>query len=109
MDKIEALKIWEHEYGNSEYAYDVTRRKIKRDDYNVDNQVGWVVTYLRPLSKGGTTDIGNTIILHFQTAEEKKDFYPEFSVNSVKYRVCHDEDGDFYYVELLDDRDDDIE
>lgn len=108
MDKKEALLIWEHEYGQADYARDVAGRKIKRDDYMVENQVGWVVTYMKPLSMGGTTDDGNTIILHHHTASEKGDSYPEFSVDSMKFRVVHDEVEDFYYIESLEGRDDEI-
>ena len=93
MDKYEALKIWEHEYGNQEYAHDVIGRKIKRSDYMMTNQVGWVVTYMRPLNQGGTKDDGNTIILHHHTALEKGDSYPEFVVDSIKYVVRHEPDG----------------
>ena len=40
MDKKEALQVWAHEYGmETEYARDITGRKIKRDDYQVENQV----------------------------------------------------------------------
>ena len=108
MDKKEALLIWEHEYGNQEYAYDIVGRKIKRDDYNIQNQVGWVVCYMRPLSLGGSTNDGNTIILHHHTASEKGDSYPEFFVDSIKYIVRHEEDGDFYYIESTSNRDDEI-
>ncbi len=108
MDKNEALKIWEHEYGDHVYAHDVIGRKIKRSDYMVDNQVGWVVTYMRPLNKGGTKDEGNTIILHHHTAFEKGDRYPEFFVDSIKYAVKYEEDGDFYYIESSEERDDNL-
>ena len=51
MDRSEALKIWEHEFGDLDYAYDFVGRKIKREDYDVENQVGWIVGYMRPLSQ----------------------------------------------------------
>ena len=84
MDKKEALLVWEHEFGSLEYAYDITGRKIKRDDYMVTNQVGWVVAYMRPLSLGGKMDDGNTIILHHHTAYEKGENYPIFTVDCVE-------------------------
>ena len=108
LDKKEALLIWHHEYGDHEYARDIVGRKIKMEDYLVENQVGWVVTYMRPLDKGGSTDDGNTIILHHHTASEKGEDYPIFSVDSVKYQVLHEEDGDFYYIEPLNARDDEM-
>ena len=104
MDKKEALLVWEHEFGNLEYAYDITGRKIKRDDYMVTNQVGWVVTFMRPLSLGGKTDEGNTIILHHHTAFEKGESYPVFNVDCVEYVVNYDESDDFYYIEKIENR-----
>ena len=108
MDKTSALKVWEHEYGQAEYARDITGKKIKRDDYNIENQVGWVISYMFPLSLGGKEEVDNMIILHHRTAEEKGDDYPVFSVDSMQFQIVHDEDGDFYYVEALGARDDDM-
>jgi hypothetical protein len=107
MDKKEALKVWFHEYGNNEYAYDITGRKIKREDYQVKNQVGWVVSYMRPLELGGPNDDGNTIILHHFTASEKGMNYPVFYVDDIKYTVIHNEKQNFYYIEKADVEDDD--
>ena len=83
MTKAEALKIWLHEFGDVEYAHDFTGRKIKRDDYEVENQVGWVVSHV------------------FPTAYEKANNYPEFEVVGVRYLICHDERDDFYYIEKI--------
>ena len=49
----EALKVWNHEFGDVEYAHDFTGRKVKRSDYKEENQVGWVVSYVKPLNLGG--------------------------------------------------------
>lgn len=105
MDKTKALTIWIHEFGNVEYAYDFTGRKIKKEDYMVKNQVGWVVSHVKPISLGGPDNEGNTIILNHNTAYEKADNYPEFEVVGKKYIICHDEKEDFYYIEtpLIDD------
>ena len=101
MTKDEALKIWLHEFGDVEYAYDFTGRKIKREDYLVENQVGWVVSYVFPLSLGGKPNEGNTIILNHNTEYEKANHYPEFEVVGVRYIICHDESDDFYYIEKI--------
>ena len=108
MDRNKALEVWEHEFGNQEYAYDFTGRKIKKDDYLIKNQVGWVVSYMCPIALGGTTDDGNTIILHHLTADEKQDNYPEFSVDCINYTVCHEKDGNFYYIVKTEHRIDEI-
>lgn len=101
MTKQEALKVWLHEFGDVDFAYDFTGRKIKRADYLVENQVGWVVTYVRPIELGGNTDEGNTIILNHNTAYEKANNYPEFEVVGKRYRICYDEVDDFYYIEKI--------
>ena len=101
MTKEDALKVWEHEFGNVEYAYDFTGRKIKRSDYLVENQVGWVVSYVLPLSHGGKANEGNIIILNHNTEYEKANNYPEFEVVGIRYQICHDEQDDFYYIEKI--------
>lgn len=104
----EALKLWLSEMGDKEYAYDFAGRKIKRDDYLVENQVGWIITFLKPLELGGANNIGNTIIMHHRTFEEKGLDYPKFMAHNNEFLVQYDKKGDFYYVEkILDDDEDD--
>jgi hypothetical protein len=109
IEKNEALKIWLSEIGDKEYSYDFAGKKIKQNDYMEKNQVGWVITYLRPLDQGGTTNSGNVIIMHHRTAEERGTAYPEFSIDNQQYIIHHDEKGDFYYVEKVISEDDDDE
>lgn len=99
MNKEEALKIWIREFGDIEYAHDFTGRKIKREDYQMQNQVGWVVAYMKPLSLGGVKNEDNEMIVHHITAYEKSDNYPDFEVVGVKYHVGYDEKHDFYFIE----------
>ena len=99
--KSEALIIWEHEFGDVEYAYDFTGRKVKKDDYLVENQVGWVVSFIKPLALGGPIDEGNIIILNHNTAYEKADNYPDFEVVGVKYTIKYDSAEKFYYIEKV--------
>ena len=101
MKKEEALQVWFHEYGDNEYAHDFSGRKIKKDDYNVQNQVGWVVSYICPLSHGGKKNADNMIILHHSTNYEKADNYPDFEVVGVKYTIKYDDKDDFYYIEKV--------
>lgn len=104
----EALEIWEHEFGDKEYAYDFTGKKIKRSDYQVKNQVGWVITYLCPLELGGKPDFGNTIIMHHRTFEERGMQYPRVVIDNHIYNIHHCEKDDYYYIEHeLSDEDDD--
>ena len=107
MEKKNALELWLDEIGDVAYAYDFSGKKIKRDDYLENNEVGWVVTYIKPLALGGRIDKGNIIIMHHRSEEEKGLNYPEFTIGHKKYQVQHELKGDFYYIEeVLDDEDD---
>lgn len=99
MTKTEALKLWILAFGDKEYAYDFAGRKIKKDDFEEINQVGWVVGFMRPLELGGKNYDGNTIIMHHNTLEEKGLNYPDFECLNKKYKVLYDEKEDFYYIE----------
>ena len=101
MTKEQALKIWFDEFGDVDYAHDFSGRKVKRDDYLVENQVGWVVSYIKPLALGGINNSENVIILNHITAYEKADNYPDFEVVGVKYTIKYDSNEDFYYIEKV--------
>lgn len=101
MTKEQALKIWIDEFGDVDYAHDFTGRKVKRDDYLVENQVGWVVSYIKPLSLGGMKNSENIIILNHITAYEKADNFPDFEVVGIKYTIKYDQNEDFYYIEKV--------
>lgn len=99
MDKNKALELWKIEMNNKEYAYDFAGRKIKKDDYNINNQVGWVIGFIKPLELGGKDYDGNIMIMHHTTFEEKGLNYPEFQIMNKTYKVIYDEIDDFYYIE----------
>lgn len=107
MNKEEALKLWQDEIGDYTYSYDFSGKKIKRDDYLVKNEVGWVIGFIRPLELGGKIDKGNIMIMHHRTHEEKGLNYPEFTIDHKSFRVQYEPKDDFYYIEeILDDEDD---
>ena len=99
MTKEEALEIWLREIGDTEYSYDFAGRKIKRSDFNILNEVGWQIGYLKPIALGGKENDGNRIIVHHRTLEEKGDNYPAFSIDHDQYEVIYDAKSDYYYVE----------
>jgi hypothetical protein len=107
IDIKEALAIWVHEYGNKEYAYDFTGKKIKKSDYQKNNQVGWVITHLKPLELGGEDHIGNTIIMHHRTFAERGLQFPKITIDDVEYQVMHCAKDDYYYIERVDTEDED--
>lgn len=106
MNKNQALELWLDEVGEQVYTYDFSGKKIKRDDYNVKNEVGWVVTYVKPIQLGGTNNKGNIIIMHHRTADEKGNNFPEFEIGHKKYIAYYNQKEDFYYIEeCLEDED----
>lgn len=108
MKKEIALQVWADEIGNQEYAYDFSGRKIKREDYGVKNQVGWVIAPIKPFELGGPNDKNNLMIMHHQTYEEKGNNYPIFEIINKKYIIQYDEKDDFYYIEqIIEDDDED--
>lgn len=107
MDYNKALELWRDEIGDKEYSYDFSGKKIKRDDYNVKNEVGWVVGYVRPLELGGNESKGNIMIMHHRTLDEKGLNYPDFNIGHSRYTCLYDPKYDYYYIEeVLDDEDD---
>lgn len=102
FEKNEAFKFWENEFGTKDYGYDFSGKKIKKDAYNKPNEVGWIITYIKPVELGGDNNLGNLIIMHHKTNEEKELNYPDFSIMGKKYTVHYDEKGDFYYIEKID-------
>lgn len=99
MTKEQALSLWLDEIGDLVYAYDFSGKKIKRDDYNIKNEVGWVVSYIKPISLVGPKNKGNVIIMHHRTEEEKGNNYPAFLIGHKKYLAHYESKDDFYYIE----------
>jgi|SRR5690554_4523485 len=107
MDSKKALELWLDEIGEQMYSYDFSGKKIKKDDYNIKNQVGWVVTYIKPIELGGKKNKDNVIIMHHRTHEEKGLNYPKFIIDHTSYICRYDEEEDFHYIEEILDEDDD--
>ncbi len=51
---------------------------IRRIDYGQRTMYGWTINRLRPVSKGGTIDIGNLNAMHWKNDLCKADDYPSF-------------------------------
>ncbi len=99
MTKEEALLLWLDEIGDNLYAYDFSGKKIKKTDYLMNNEVGWVISYIKPPKLGGAKTKGNIIIMHHRTEEEKGNNYPEFMIGHKKYTAFYEAKDDFYYIE----------
>ena len=103
MDRKNALRIWEAAYGKVVEATDFSGRKINKSAYEQRNsKFGWVVTYLLPKSEGGKDNPDNLICLHSETALEKGDNFPFFTVNDKKYVLTNVEGSGWVIEEALD-------
>ena len=107
VDKQLALKLWKYDMQDKEYAYNFSGKKIKKTEYLENNRVGWVVTYVKPLSYGGPDNESNMVIMHQETYLERGDKYPIFNVVGKEYEAKYDERNDFYYIERVISDDDD--
>lgn len=103
----QAYKIWDLEIGTQEYGYDFSGKKIKKEEYGKPNEVGWIIAHIKPEKLGGPDNDGNIMIMHHRTLAEKGFNYPEFAIDHKRYRVCHEEKKDYYYIEEIVDEDED--
>ena len=103
MDRKNALRVWEAVYGKVVEATDFSGRKINKSAYEQRNsKFGWVVTHLLPKSEGGKDTPDNLLCLHSETAMEKGDKFPFFTVNDKKYVLTNNEGSTWVIEEALD-------
>lgn len=93
LNRKNAMKAWEDQFGKLVQAVDFAGRKIQKGAYEQKtSDFGWMLTYLVPKNAGGSAKPENIICVHVKTAEEKGDSYPAFFANDKKYNV-KDEEG----------------
>jgi len=106
LDRKNALRIWEDTYGKVVEATDFSGRKINKSAYEQRNsKFGWVVAYLLPKAEGGRDNPENLVCMHSETAAEKGDDFPFFTVNDKKYRLTNESEealGKWFIEEALD-------
>lgn len=54
---------------------------IKRDQYGVETEYGWVVDHRNPISNGGTYNSRNLEPLHWRNNKTKYDNYPHWKTS----------------------------
>lgn len=63
------------------YRQDLAGAWIAKNKYGTEDQYGWEIDHIKPLSKGGTDNSTNLQPLHWENNRTKADDYPEFKTS----------------------------
>ncbi len=100
LNRKNAYRIWEKQFCNADFAYDIAGRLIKRLDYGKrTSPYGWNLDHIKPKSKGGKSNIANLTCMHIKTNTEKRDNFPEFSANEKDFEI-QEFNGAFIIVQV---------
>jgi hypothetical protein len=82
FDRATVEAVWQK--GTPEPLYlsfrkDVCGASMHRDKYGKTEQWGWEIDHIRPVSKGGTDDLGNLQPLQWENNHRKGDDYPNWT------------------------------
>lgn len=80
-------KVWKKAKIQTDVQEDKWRKDyagawIKKSEYgNVDSDYGWEIDHAKPVSQGGSDNLGNLRPLHWQNNRTKGNDYPKFKTS----------------------------
>ena len=88
MSKYRTIDVWNEIYGSKETVYDYAGRLMKKSACgNPNSAYHPTIDHIRPLSAGGSDVLGNIVICHRDTNEEKADNFPHWKVNGKRFHA----------------------
>lgn len=88
MSKYNTIDVWNYVYGNKERVYDYAGRLMMKSACgNPYSEYHPTLDHIRPISKGGCDVLGNIVICHRDTNEEKADSFPHWYANGRLFRA----------------------
>ena len=98
-------KVWEkgfsiEGYDAAKFRHDTCGAWMQKNKYGSEENLGWAIDHVYPLSKGGKNDLENLRPMNWQNNRSKADNYPSYqcaiksndnkNVKSDETRVIHE-------------------
>ena len=88
MSKYRTIDVWNELFGNDETVKDYVGRVMKKSACgNPNSAYHPTIDHIRPISAGGHDVLGNIIICHRDTNDEKADNFPHWKTNGKTFRA----------------------
>ena len=88
MSKYNTIEVWNKVYGSKTEVYDYAGRLMKKSACgNPHSAYQPTIDHIRPISKGGKNVKSNIVICHWETNEEKGDFFPHWQANGHRFHA----------------------